>query len=71
MDFTKKFKFTPRQQEAAILLRTGKSLKEIAHEMGITYSGIQFHARDIYKITQTKNRWEFMIRCIAVEKEGI
>jgi DNA-binding CsgD family transcriptional regulator len=58
-DFTQAL--SPREKEIINLLLTDMSLKEIAYDLSISYSGVIFHVRNIYKKFGIRNRRELIV----------
>ncbi len=54
-----KYKLTPREKELATLLLTGMAQKNIAIEMGISYSTMKFHLNNLYRKLEVQSRVEF------------
>lgn len=48
MEIFKRFKFTVRQKEVMLAIRGPGTLKEIGHNLGISYGTMQYHLRIVY-----------------------
>lgn len=57
----KNFSLTPREQEIATLLVSGKTYKQIAEELFISIPTVKTHTSHIYKKCQVKNKLELAI----------
>jgi DNA-binding CsgD family transcriptional regulator len=52
---------SPREKEAFDLLLTGRSLRAIADELAISYSGLKFHTQKIYRKFGIQSRTELLV----------
>lgn len=55
-------RLTPREREVFELLIQGKKLKEIAGELGIKYSTVNTHQKNVYKKLGVNTRAECILR---------
>ena len=53
--------FSPRQQEIADLLVTGKTNREIADALGITEGTMKIHLATMFNKAQVRNRVELVL----------
>jgi len=58
----KKLKLSSREIEVCKLLLTELSLKEISYNLGITYSGVNFHAQNVYRKLNIQSRTELFVK---------
>jgi len=58
----KKFKLSAREIEICKLLLTELSLKDISYNLGITYSGVNFHAQNVYRKLNVQSRTELFVK---------
>jgi DNA-binding CsgD family transcriptional regulator len=47
---------SPQQREVAVLLAQGKSNREIAHEMGLTFNTASYHVKQVYARLEVNDR---------------
>ena len=57
-------KLTPREMEIFNLLLTDLSTKEIAHEIKLTYSGVNFHIQNLYGKLGIQSRTELLAKFV-------
>lgn len=55
-------KLTPRERDVCMLLLEGKTLKHIAGELGIKFSTVNSHYKNVYRKLKVHNRAEFILR---------
>jgi DNA-binding CsgD family transcriptional regulator len=67
-DFTQAL--SPREKEIINLLLTDMSIKEIAYALNISYSGVIFHVRNIYKKFGIRNRRELIVHFAKTQTNG-
>lgn len=53
---------SPREREVMDLLFSELATKQIAHELGLTYSGVHFHIQKLYGKLGVKSRTELLIK---------
>jgi DNA-binding CsgD family transcriptional regulator len=53
---------SPREKEILEMLLSGKAIKEIAFGLGISYSGTNFHVKNLYTKLGIKNHTELLIK---------
>jgi DNA-binding CsgD family transcriptional regulator len=61
---------SPREKEIINLLLTDMSIKEIAYALNISYSGVIFHVRNIYKKFGIRNRRELIVHFAKTQTNG-
>ena len=60
---------TPYEMEMCKLLLTELPLKQIAHKLGITYSGVTYHAQSLYRKLGIRSRPELFVK-LVIKNEG-
>jgi LuxR family maltose regulon positive regulatory protein len=53
---------SPREKEICGLLLTELAIKQIAYALNISYSGVNFHLKNLYQKLNIKNRAELLIK---------
>jgi DNA-binding CsgD family transcriptional regulator len=54
--------FSPREKEICDMLLTDVSVKQIAYDLALTYSGVNFHIKNIYAKLGVKSRTELLVK---------
>ena len=53
---------SPREKEICKLLLTDSPMKEIAYALKLTYSGVNFHAQNLYRKLGIQSRTELLVK---------
>jgi DNA-binding CsgD family transcriptional regulator len=53
---------SPREKDVYTLLLTELSMKEIAHALKLSYSGVNFHTQNLYRKLGIQSRTELLVR---------
>ncbi len=53
---------SPREREVFAMLLTDVSIKEIAYTLKLTYSGVNFHIKNIYGKLGIQSRTELLVK---------
>jgi len=63
------YKLSPREDEICKLLLTELSIKQIAYKLGITYSGVDYHIKNMYRKLEIESRPELFVK-LGVRQSG-
>jgi len=56
------YKLSPREEEICKLLLTELSIKQIGYKLGITYSGTNYHIKNLYRKLEIESRPELFVK---------